>query len=189
MQYFIFKCNIWVRFAWLGTCTFIWRDIPIPNLVLILSFEQKHNYMLVVMSFIFMIRWRNVMQHAYQEPDSWCVLFLTLFFFFRDCLSSRRAFHNTVYFMFFLNVLVGLASCLLRILKTFLFGVLLVGRIDRCLMYPGLELMDKGRWRGLLVGSQVGSEGGGSLSILLGSWNTCTSEENGKGGGGTLPIA
>nr|XP_054755000.1 stimulated by retinoic acid gene 6 protein-like [Lytechinus pictus] len=59
-------------------------------------------------------------------------------------INNRRSYHNMVYFTLFLNVLVGFASCLLRILKALLFGIFLLGRVDYCLMYPGLEFFDKG---------------------------------------------
>ncbi|XP_030832576.1 stimulated by retinoic acid gene 6 protein-like isoform X1 [Strongylocentrotus purpuratus] len=59
-------------------------------------------------------------------------------------INNRRSYHNMVYFTLFLNVLVGFVSCLLRVLKALLFGIFLVGRVDYCLMYPGLEFFDKG---------------------------------------------
>ncbi|XP_041465099.1 stimulated by retinoic acid gene 6 protein-like isoform X1 [Lytechinus variegatus] len=59
-------------------------------------------------------------------------------------IDNRRLFHVQVYFFFFVNVIIGLASCLLRIFKSVLFGLLLVGRIDRCLLMRGFELYDSG---------------------------------------------
>eukprot|EP00057_Strongylocentrotus_purpuratus_P019461 XP_011673935.1 PREDICTED: stimulated by retinoic acid gene 6 protein homolog isoform X2 [Strongylocentrotus purpuratus] len=59
-------------------------------------------------------------------------------------IDNRRLFHVQVYFFFFVNVILGLASCLLRIFKSVLFGLLLVGRIDRCLLMRGFELYDSG---------------------------------------------
>ncbi|XP_072167421.1 stimulated by retinoic acid gene 6 protein-like [Diadema setosum] len=59
-------------------------------------------------------------------------------------IDNRRMFHVQVYFMFFFNVILGLASCLFRIFKSVLFGLLLVGRIDRCLLMRGFELFDSG---------------------------------------------
>ncbi|XP_071844752.1 stimulated by retinoic acid gene 6 protein-like [Apostichopus japonicus] len=59
-------------------------------------------------------------------------------------LTNRRSLHNSTYFFLFLNILLGLFSCLLRIGYSVLFGILLVGRIDRCLLMKGYELWDSG---------------------------------------------
>lgn len=59
-------------------------------------------------------------------------------------LTNRRILHNTTYFFLFLNVVLGLFSCLLRIGYAVMFGILLVGRIDLCLLMKGFELWDSG---------------------------------------------
>ncbi|XP_033634491.1 stimulated by retinoic acid gene 6 protein-like isoform X1 [Asterias rubens] len=59
-------------------------------------------------------------------------------------LNNRRAFNVTVYITLFMNVLLGLISCLMRILKAVVFGVLFIGRIDRCTLMRGWELWDPG---------------------------------------------
>ncbi|XP_071487309.1 stimulated by retinoic acid gene 6 protein-like [Diadema antillarum] len=76
-------------------------------------------------------------------------VFAARFLFLREkgkelSINNRRLFHVQVYFFFFFNVILGLASCLLRIFKSVLFGLLLVGRIDRCLLMRGFELFDSG---------------------------------------------
>ncbi|XP_022104723.1 stimulated by retinoic acid gene 6 protein-like [Acanthaster planci] len=59
-------------------------------------------------------------------------------------LDNRRLFHLTVYITLFLNVIVGLVSCLMRIIKAVFFGVLFIGRIDKCTLMRGWELWDPG---------------------------------------------
>ena len=50
----------------------------------------------------------------------------------------------TDYFYFLANIEVGLFSCLYRIMKTFIWGLVLLGRMDRSVLMPGLENKDKG---------------------------------------------
>ncbi|XP_038078111.1 stimulated by retinoic acid gene 6 protein-like [Patiria miniata] len=59
-------------------------------------------------------------------------------------LNNRRLFHWTVYITLFMNVVVGLVSCLMRIIKAVFFGVLFIGRIDKCTLMRGWELWDPG---------------------------------------------
>ncbi|XP_072038888.1 stimulated by retinoic acid gene 6 protein-like [Amphiura filiformis] len=59
-------------------------------------------------------------------------------------LDNRRNFHVTVYVTLFLNAILGLASCLMRILKAVMFGMLFIGRVDRCTLMRGFELWDPG---------------------------------------------
>ena len=49
------------------------------------------------------------------------------------------------YFLFIANIQVGLFSSLFRIVKSFVWGMLYLGRIDRCVLMPGKEDKDKGR--------------------------------------------
>ncbi|XP_033114951.1 stimulated by retinoic acid gene 6 protein-like [Anneissia japonica] len=59
-------------------------------------------------------------------------------------LDNRRYFHNATYVLIFYNVVIGLASCLMRIVKALLFGTFYIGRLDRCLLMRGWELWDTG---------------------------------------------
>ncbi|XP_038069874.1 stimulated by retinoic acid gene 6 protein-like [Patiria miniata] len=59
-------------------------------------------------------------------------------------LDNRRVFHVTLYFLLFLNFLLGLLSCFLRIGKALVIGAIYIGRIDRCVMMRGWELWDRG---------------------------------------------
>ncbi|XP_063313324.1 stimulated by retinoic acid gene 6 protein-like [Pelobates fuscus] len=67
-------------------------------------------------------------------------------------LNNRKAFQNFNYFLFFYNVIVGLGACLSRLLRSLLFGTLLIARIDRTILPPGFEQMDAGylTWIGML---------------------------------------
>ncbi|KAK7499317.1 hypothetical protein BaRGS_00009577 [Batillaria attramentaria] len=48
------------------------------------------------------------------------------------------------YFMFFYNIFIGLASCLLRIVKSVLIGTCLLSRLDYCLLPRNFEFLDPG---------------------------------------------
>ena len=48
------------------------------------------------------------------------------------------------YMLVFSNLIVGLASALFRTMKTFILGVIFLGRLDRCLLMKGFESMDPG---------------------------------------------
>lgn len=71
-------------------------------------------------------------------------IFLILFSF-RHYYCNRRMFHVVVYITLFVNVIVGLVSCLMRIIKAVIFGVLFIGRIDRSTLMRGWELWDPGK--------------------------------------------
>ncbi|XP_062984519.1 stimulated by retinoic acid gene 6 protein-like [Elgaria multicarinata webbii] len=59
-------------------------------------------------------------------------------------LDNRKAFMNFSYFLFFHSVVVGLLSCLMRLIRSIVLGAWLVGRIDRPVMPMGFESCDKG---------------------------------------------
>ncbi|XP_026568444.1 stimulated by retinoic acid gene 6 protein-like [Pseudonaja textilis] len=67
-------------------------------------------------------------------------------------LDNRRVFVNFSYFLFFHSVVVGLTSCLMRLFRSIIIGVWLVGRIDRPVMPKGYEQCDAGYtvWIGML---------------------------------------
>jgi hypothetical protein len=48
------------------------------------------------------------------------------------------------YVLVFSNLLVGFASALFRTAKSFILGIIFLGRLDRCLLMPGFEGMDPG---------------------------------------------
>ncbi|KAL7841114.1 hypothetical protein SRHO_G00248050 [Serrasalmus rhombeus] len=68
-------------------------------------------------------------------------------------LNNRKAFHNFNYFFFFYNVILGLWSCILRLLRSAFVSLLLVSRINRTVMPKGFELLDKGyrTWIGMIM--------------------------------------
>ncbi|XP_067651301.1 stimulated by retinoic acid gene 6 protein-like [Haliotis asinina] len=59
-------------------------------------------------------------------------------------LDNRRVFHNVSYFLFFYHILLGLYTCLVRIAKGILLGVVFLGRIDRSGLVKGFEHWDTG---------------------------------------------
>ncbi|KAJ6653491.1 hypothetical protein lerEdw1_009163 [Lerista edwardsae] len=67
-------------------------------------------------------------------------------------LDNRKVFHNFNYFLFFYNVLMGLSTCLFRLLCSLVVGAWLIGRIDRTIMPKGYEAADMGfrTWIGML---------------------------------------
>ncbi|KAK9407978.1 stimulated by retinoic acid 6 protein like [Crotalus adamanteus] len=67
-------------------------------------------------------------------------------------LDNRRVFINFSYFLFFHSVVVGLTSCLFRLVRSIVLGAWLVGRIDRPVMPKGYEQCDAGFsvWIGML---------------------------------------
>ncbi|XP_048590082.1 stimulated by retinoic acid gene 6 protein-like isoform X1 [Nematostella vectensis] len=57
-------------------------------------------------------------------------------------IDNRRCYLLLSFFFFFFNILVGLMSCVLRILKGMLLGIMFIGRIDRPLLMKGFTGMD-----------------------------------------------
>ncbi|KAL7856282.1 hypothetical protein AOLI_G00198860 [Acnodon oligacanthus] len=68
-------------------------------------------------------------------------------------LNNRKAFHNFNYYFFFYNVILGLGSCVLRLMSSVFVSLLLVSRINRTIMPKGFELLDKGyrTWIGMIM--------------------------------------
>ncbi|KAL7856279.1 hypothetical protein AOLI_G00198830 [Acnodon oligacanthus] len=68
-------------------------------------------------------------------------------------LNNRKAFHNFNYFFFFYNVILGVGSCVLRLLVSAYVSLLLVSRINRTIMPKGYELFDIGyrTWIGMIM--------------------------------------
>ncbi|XP_038069873.1 stimulated by retinoic acid gene 6 protein-like, partial [Patiria miniata] len=59
-------------------------------------------------------------------------------------LDNRHVFHVTVYILMFVNFILGMLSCFVRISKALLFGTLYIGRLDRLLLMRDWETWDKG---------------------------------------------
>ncbi|XP_070542910.1 stimulated by retinoic acid gene 6 protein-like isoform X2 [Ptychodera flava] len=73
----------------------------------------------------------------------------TKYFYLQDggrslAVNNRRAYHVTTYVMFYFNIILGLWSCLLRVLYSVIFGLLFLGRTDKCLLIHGWESLDSG---------------------------------------------
>ncbi|KAJ7371469.1 hypothetical protein OS493_025368 [Desmophyllum pertusum] len=90
-------------------------------------------------------------------PTVGMAVFLVLFqlflahFAFRDMtypnitvtIDNRRLFSIMSYFLFFYNILLGIFSCFLRILKGMVLGVIFISRIDRTSLMQGYQRWDK----------------------------------------------
>ncbi len=63
------------------------------------------------------------------------------------CISTfccRRVYHVVDFVLFFFNVLLGLVSCLKRIIFSVIFGTMLLSRLDRPLLMEGFVTFDAG---------------------------------------------
>ncbi|CAG5928861.1 unnamed protein product, partial [Menidia menidia] len=67
-------------------------------------------------------------------------------------LNNRKAFHCFNYFFFYYNVVMGISTCIMRLLLSIVVGTWLVSRIDRTIMQRGYETMDAGysTWIGMI---------------------------------------
>ncbi|KAM4750132.1 STRA6-like [Anableps anableps] len=67
-------------------------------------------------------------------------------------LNNRKAFHCFNYFFFFYNVVMGISTCIVRLLFSIVTGTWLVSRIDRTIMQRGYEHLDAGysTWIGMI---------------------------------------
>ncbi|KAK7929328.1 hypothetical protein WMY93_005723 [Mugilogobius chulae] len=67
-------------------------------------------------------------------------------------LNNRNAFNCFNYFFFFYNAVIGITSCFLRMMISFILGTWLVSRIDRTIMQKGYERFDRGyrTWIGMI---------------------------------------
>lgn len=59
-------------------------------------------------------------------------------------IDNRNAFHVTSYFLFFFNIFLGLISCLLRIFKGMVVGVLFLERVQKSILPRSFEKIDPG---------------------------------------------
>eukprot|EP00057_Strongylocentrotus_purpuratus_P004379 XP_003728574.1 PREDICTED: stimulated by retinoic acid gene 6 protein homolog [Strongylocentrotus purpuratus] len=68
-------------------------------------------------------------------------------------LKNLHLFHIITFFYIFLSVLLGIVGCIFRILKAAVVGLVLIGRVDQCLLVRGFERFDRGymAYRGYLT--------------------------------------
>ncbi|XP_065065632.1 stimulated by retinoic acid gene 6 protein-like [Rhopilema esculentum] len=59
-------------------------------------------------------------------------------------IDNRSIFHLSSYYMFFFNMFLGLFSCLMRIIKGLVIGVLFLERVQKSLLPRSFENMDPG---------------------------------------------
>ncbi|XP_053335407.1 stimulated by retinoic acid gene 6 protein-like [Clarias gariepinus] len=71
----------------------------------------------------------------------------------RSTILHRKAFHTFNYYLFFFNVILGLGSCVLRLIKSALVALMLVSRIERTVMTQGFEKLDASHctWVGMII--------------------------------------
>ncbi|XP_034157055.2 stimulated by retinoic acid gene 6 protein-like isoform X2 [Pangasianodon hypophthalmus] len=71
----------------------------------------------------------------------------------RETKLSRKAFHNFNYYLFFCNVILGVMSCFLRLIKSAAVGLMLLSRIERTIMPEGFEKQDTSycMWVGMIM--------------------------------------
>lgn len=50
------------------------------------------------------------------------------------------------YYLFIINISTGMFSCLARIGKSFLYGIIYMGRMDKCVLMAEFESKDKGKY-------------------------------------------
>ncbi|XP_020622146.1 stimulated by retinoic acid gene 6 protein-like [Orbicella faveolata] len=82
----------------------------------------------------------------------WIFQFFLASFVFRDrqfpnisvSIDNRRLHSIMSYFFFFFNILMGVFSCLGRILKGLALGLIFVSRIDRTSLMLGFQQWDRG---------------------------------------------
>lgn len=69
---------------------------------------------------------------------------LELFICLANILSvlHRKIFHNFNYYIFFFNVIMGVMSCVMRLIRSSVVALMLVSRIERTIMPEGFKKLD-----------------------------------------------
>lgn len=57
----------------------------------------------------------------------------------------RRMFFSFTFFMFFYNIFIGFLSCLLRIIKSIVFGAIFLPRLDNSALPRRVQMFDPGK--------------------------------------------
>ncbi|XP_053533440.1 stimulated by retinoic acid gene 6 protein-like isoform X2 [Ictalurus punctatus] len=68
-------------------------------------------------------------------------------------LNNRKAFHNFNYYLYFFNVILGIGSCVLRLIKSAIVALMLLPRIERTIMPQGFRKLDASHctWLGMII--------------------------------------
>ncbi|XP_053335406.1 stimulated by retinoic acid gene 6 protein-like [Clarias gariepinus] len=71
----------------------------------------------------------------------------------RSTILHRKAFHTFNYYLFFFNVILGLGSCVLRLIRSAIVALFLVSRIERTVMPQGFKKLDASHctWVGMII--------------------------------------
>ena len=67
-------------------------------------------------------------------------------FFSDPPFCFRKWYHVNAYFMFLFTIATGLVASLFRILQGVFFGLIYLGRCDKCVLMSGFESMDRGKY-------------------------------------------
>ncbi|XP_034157051.2 stimulated by retinoic acid gene 6 protein-like [Pangasianodon hypophthalmus] len=68
-------------------------------------------------------------------------------------LKNRKVFHNFNYYLFFFNVIMGVGSCVLRLIRSAVVALMLLPRIERTIMPQGFMKLDASycTWLGMII--------------------------------------
>ncbi|XP_058240030.1 stimulated by retinoic acid gene 6 protein-like [Hemibagrus wyckioides] len=68
-------------------------------------------------------------------------------------LNNRKIFHNFNYYLFFFNMILGLGSCVLRVIRSAVVALMLLSRIERTIMPQGFKKLDASHstWLGMII--------------------------------------
>eukprot|EP00795_Rhopilema_esculentum_P010881 gene10881-19704_t len=76
--------------------------------------------------------------------SAWPALVISLVVAFSQRLAAINAFHIMSFFMFYFNIFLGLFSCLLRLIKGMVVGLLFIERVQKSVLPRAFEKMDPG---------------------------------------------
>ncbi|KAK3507750.1 hypothetical protein QTP70_035081, partial [Hemibagrus guttatus] len=67
--------------------------------------------------------------------------------------GERKIFHNFNYYLFFFNMILGLGSCVLRVIRSAVVALMLLARIERSIMPQGFKKLDTSHstWLGMII--------------------------------------
>ncbi|XP_047672088.1 stimulated by retinoic acid gene 6 protein-like [Tachysurus fulvidraco] len=68
-------------------------------------------------------------------------------------LKNRKVFHNFNYYLFFFNLILGIGSCVLRVIRSAVVALMLLSRIERTIMPQGFKKLDASHstWVGMII--------------------------------------
>ncbi|XP_077988457.1 stimulated by retinoic acid gene 6 protein-like [Glandiceps talaboti] len=129
-------------FVTLQICFIFTMLMVLYEVVLPLGFEKKESFFYDKIHIIWPSGVFGLILHLFQ-------LFLSRYAFLQGeakhlNVDNRRMLHATSLFMFYFNVLLGLFTSMARLLRSLLFGLLFLGRLDRSVLQRDVEMLDPG---------------------------------------------